>query len=70
MQSGLGWVHNTFMLEGIEKSVIRGPLKVAPKPAWFYDNRQTHMLGPRLVAFEAAPSWWKIPGLALTSLRG
>ena len=38
IQSGLGWVHNTFMLEGIEKSVFRGPLVVSPKPAWFYDN--------------------------------
>ena len=25
IQSGLGWVHNTFMLEGIEKCVLRGP---------------------------------------------
>ena len=70
IQSGLGWVHNTFMLEGIDKSIIRGPIKVAPKPAWFYDNKKTHLLGPKLLAFEADPSWFKIPGLALTALGG
>lgn len=70
IQSGLGWVHNTFMLEGIEKSVTRGPLVVKPKPAWFYDNHKTHLLGPKLVAFEAHPSWLKLPNVALTALGG
>ncbi|MBI3272361.1 MAG: aldehyde dehydrogenase family protein [Planctomycetes bacterium] len=69
-KSGLGWVHNSFMVDGIEKSVVRGPITVFPKPAWFVDNRQTHRLGERLLAFEASPSWLKIPALALTSLRG
>src|SRR6202012_3104124 len=27
VQSGLGWVHNTVMLEDIEKCVVRSPLK-------------------------------------------
>lgn len=70
IQSGTGWVHNTFMLEGIEKSVTRGPLVVKPKPAWFYDNKRTHVLGPKLVAFEASPSWFKVPSIALTALGG
>lgn len=70
IQSGLGFVHNTFMLEGIEKSVTRGPLVVKPKPAWFFDNKKTHLLGPKLVAFEANPSWFKVPGVALTALGG
>ena len=51
-------------------AVIRGPLVAKPKPAWFFDNRQTHRLGERLVAFERAPSWLKIPGLAITALTG
>ncbi|MSP60062.1 MAG: aldehyde dehydrogenase family protein [Myxococcales bacterium] len=70
IQSGLGWVHNTFMLDGIDKAIVRGPLKVAPKPAWFYDNRKVHLLGPKLCAFEAAPSWLKVPGMAITALGG
>jgi aldehyde dehydrogenase (NAD(P)+) len=70
IQSGLGWVHNTFMFEGVEKAVVRGPLKVAPKPVWFYDNRETHHLGAKMVGFEATPSWWKVPGMALLAMRG
>ncbi|HEX3594768.1 MAG TPA: aldehyde dehydrogenase family protein, partial [Polyangiaceae bacterium] len=31
IQSGLGWVHDTLMLEDIEKCVVRGPLKPVPK---------------------------------------
>jgi aldehyde dehydrogenase (NAD(P)+) len=70
IQSGLGWVHNTFMLEGIEKSVVRGPLKASMKPAWFYDNKKTHVIGERMLHFEAAPSWLKVPGLAIAAATG
>jgi len=70
IQSGLGFVHNTYMIEGIEKSITRGPLVVKPKPAWFFDNKKTHLLGPKLVAFEANPSWFKVPAVALTALGG
>ncbi len=33
-QSGLGWVHNTFGLRAVEKTVLEGPLMVVPKPIW------------------------------------
>jgi aldehyde dehydrogenase (NAD(P)+) len=70
IQSGLGWVHNTFMLEGIDKSVIRGPLRMGMKPAWFFDNKKTHVIGEKLLHFEAAPSLLKAPGLAAAGLTG
>ena len=70
VQSGIGWVHNTYLLEGIDKSVVRGPIVVKPHPAWFFDNKTAHEVARRMVDFEAAPSWLKIPGLALTALRG
>ena len=35
IQSGAGWVHNTSMLEGIEKAVMRHPITAMPKPAYF-----------------------------------
>lgn len=68
VQSGIGWVHNTFMLEGIDKSVIRGPIIVRPKPAWFYDNHNGEKMGPRLISMENKPSVLKLPGLALSAL--
>lgn len=63
IQSGLGWVHNTFMLSGVDKSVIRGPLTVRPYPVWFFDNEKTSNVAPRLVEMEASPSWFKLPGI-------
>jgi aldehyde dehydrogenase (NAD(P)+) len=70
IQSGRGWVHNTLMLEGIEKSVVRGPLVVKPKPPWFAGHKTAHVLGRKMVALEAEPSWWKVPGLVINALRG
>ena len=70
IQSGVGWVHNTYLLEGIEKSVVRGPLVVKPTPAWFFDHKSARELGEKLTDFYLAPSWFKVPGLALTALRG
>lgn len=70
IQSGLGWVHNTVMLEDIEKCVIRSPLKPAPKHVYFAGHRTVDKVGKRLVGFEASPSWLKVPGLATAALRG
>jgi aldehyde dehydrogenase (NAD(P)+) len=69
-QSGLGWVHNTFLLEGIEKTVLRGPLTVFPKPLYFPDNKKVAAVGKKLVAFEHSPSWLKIPGIAINAIQG
>jgi aldehyde dehydrogenase (NAD(P)+) len=63
IQSGLGWVHNTYMLGGVDKSVVRGPLTVSPYPAWFFDNPKAARIAPAAADMEAAPSWLKLPGL-------
>jgi aldehyde dehydrogenase (NAD(P)+) len=70
VQSGLGWVHNSVLLEGIEKCVVRGPLKPMPKMAYFPTHKTLHQLARKLVEFEAAPSWLKVPGLAMAALGG
>ncbi len=69
IQSGRGWVHNTFMLEGIEKCVLRAPHKVSPVHPWFPGHRSVHQLAKRLVEFEMDPGWMKIPGIATAALR-
>lgn len=68
IQSGLGWVHNPFMLEGIDKAVVRGPLLVRPKPVWFYDNTRARAVGERLIQLEAGPTWRRVPGLLRAAL--
>jgi len=63
IQSGLGWVHNTYMLDGMDKTVVRGPLVVKPHPLWFYDNTKARAALPFVADMEASPSWWKLPRL-------
>lgn len=70
IQSGLGWVHNTYLLEGIEKSVMRAPFTVFPKPVWFNDHQRVAHMGRRLLQMEYAPSWRKVPGLVGQALLG
>ena len=70
IQSGLGWVHNTFMLDGIEKSVLRAPSILAPKPAWYFDNRKCDVIGEKLADFEMRPRPTRLPSLVLSALRG
>jgi aldehyde dehydrogenase (NAD(P)+) len=70
IQSGRGWVHNTYMFEGLEKSVIRAPLVALPPLPWVPGHRSVLPLARRLVEFELGPSWLKVPGIAATALRG
>lgn len=57
IQSGLGWVHNSFMIEGIDKAIIRGPLVVRPRPLWFTGNPKAIAVSRKMVGQELAPSW-------------
>ncbi len=70
VQSGIGWVNNTVMLEDIEKCVVRGPLKAIPKPIYFPTHKTLRTLGEKLVTFEASTSWLKVPSLAFTAFSG
>ena len=70
IQSGSGVVGNAFMFDRPQKSVVRGPFTAKPKPAWFATNAGAAKLMPKMLAFEARPSWAKVPGLILASLKG
>ncbi len=70
IQSGIGTVHNTFLFNRPEKSVVEGPFRVFPKPPWFVSHKNAHAVGRRLVAFEADPSASKLPGIVLAAMRG
>jgi acyl-CoA reductase-like NAD-dependent aldehyde dehydrogenase len=70
IRSGSGVVHNSYLFDRAEKSVVRGPFRVFPKPAWFVTNRTAHTIGERMTRFEAAPSFAKLPGLVRAAFRG
>ena len=70
IQSGRGWVHNSFMLDDIEKCVARAPLTSFPKPLWFPGHKTANVVGRKLINLELDPSWGKIPGIAIAAMRG
>lgn len=70
IQSGCGWVHNTPMLQGIEKAVLHHPLTTTPKPPYFPGHRSAHVLVRRLTSLEETASWMKLPGVMSAALRG
>ncbi|MEM9555564.1 MAG: aldehyde dehydrogenase family protein [Acidobacteriota bacterium] len=70
IQSGTGVVHNTLMFDQAEKSVVRAPFRMTPKPPWFPSHQHTLELARRLTDFEAAPSSAKLPGIVWAALRG
>ena len=70
IQSGLGFVHNTAMLEGIEKTVLEQPIVNLPKPIHFPGHRRADSLGRRLAAVEASGSWLAVGPVIAAALRG
>ncbi|MBI4613393.1 MAG: NAD-dependent aldehyde dehydrogenase, partial [Planctomycetes bacterium] len=68
--SGIGFVHNTGMFERPQKSVVRGPFTVSPKPPWFATHRNAHHVARRIARFESDPAYWRVPAIALAALRG
>lgn len=81
-QSGIGTVHNTFMLEETERTVVSAPWRpfprslfssqptLLPRPPWFITNRRQDVIGRLLTAFQFKPSWIKLPRIFINALRG
>lgn len=81
-QSGVGTVHNCFMLEKTEKTVVFAPWRpfprgllsmqftLLPRPPWFITNRRQHQLGRLLTDFQFRPGWLKLPRIFINALAG
>jgi aldehyde dehydrogenase (NAD(P)+) len=70
IQSGQGWVHNSFMLEGVEKCVLRGPLVSPFRAPWSPLHRTCRSEMRELCAFEAEPSLWRLSKAGYYAVRG
>jgi aldehyde dehydrogenase (NAD(P)+) len=82
VQSGIGTVHNAFMLEDTERTVVTAPWRpfprgllslqftLLPRPPFFVTNRRQHKIGEALTAFQYKPGWLKLPGIFIEALRG
>lgn len=67
--SGIGFVHNARLIDRPQKTVIRGPFVLSPKPGWSVFHRRSTTVLRRAAAFEARPAAWRIPGLLAAALR-
>ncbi len=60
IRSGRGTVHNTYLFDYPEKSVVRAPFVIRPKPVWAAGHRKLPQVAKRLTEFEADPSLLKL----------
>ena len=82
IQSGVGTVHNHFMLEETERVVIQAPWRpfprgllsfqftLLPRPPFFVTNKKQHKIGELLTKFQYKPSFLKLPRIFLNALLG
>lgn len=70
IRSGRGVVHNGYLFDHPQKSVVRAPFRMKPTPAWFTDHKAQDKLGQALLAMEAKPSWLRLPKLVAAALQG
>ncbi|WP_353946070.1 aldehyde dehydrogenase family protein [Streptomyces sp. HUAS MG91] len=80
--SGIGFVHNAFMLEDVEKTVLRAPFapsprglftgspSLSPRPPYYVTNRTGPTTMRRLTAYTADPKPSRLPGIFASALRG
>jgi len=66
IQSGVGVVHNTYLLEDVAKTVVRGPFRPLVAPPWFHTHRTLNRLLPRMARFLVSrdPRDLPLPGVA------
>ena len=65
IQSGTGWMHNTSMVEGIEKMVARFPIVNTRKPFFFPSHKKKLQLAHKMIDNEVNHKWSKIPMILL-----
>jgi aldehyde dehydrogenase (NAD(P)+) len=80
--SGIGQVHNSYMLAGIEKSVVYGPFQpfprnilsaefgLLPKPPWYLSHQRAHLVGEAMTKLAGSKQYRHLPGLLLNAMRG
>ncbi|WP_329579099.1 aldehyde dehydrogenase family protein [Streptomyces sp. NBC_01361] len=80
--SGIGFVHNAFMLEDVEKTVLRAPFapaprglftgspSLSPRPPYYVTNHTGRTTMERLTAYATDPRASRLPGIFASALRG
>jgi aldehyde dehydrogenase (NAD(P)+) len=82
IQSGIGFVGNSFLFEMPERTVIRGSFypfprtwlhgdpAFLPKPPWFITNKTAHITTKGVARITLDPRYRHLPAILLSALRG
>ena len=68
--SGIGFVHNTYLLDKPQKTVIRGPIRLTPKPVWYSTHRHPQKVAWSLLRLYSKPSLTRLAQVAWWSFTG
>ena len=68
--SGMGFVHNSYLFDRPQKSVVYAPFRIFPTPAWFANHRNLLAMAKQLLQLEANPTWKNLPSVVWAALRG
>ena len=70
IQSGIGFVHNTFLLNQPEKTILQSPLCMHPKPIWYSTHRQPEKVSWDLLDLYLRPSALRLPKILWHACTG
>lgn len=70
IRSGQGVVHNTYLFEHPQKSVLYAPFRIRPLPMWFARHQNLLPLTQQFTRLQAKPSWSKVLGLMRAAFKG
>ncbi|MCY7366723.1 MAG: aldehyde dehydrogenase family protein [Chamaesiphon sp.] len=68
--SGSGFVHNSYLFDHPQKSVVYAPFRIFPTPAWFANHKNLLGMAKQLLKLEANPTWKNLPLVVWAALRG
>ena len=69
-ESGIGSVHNTFLLDQYDKAILKGPLVNFPKPVWFSTHSNALPTARRLLSLYQRPVATRLLPLFASALWG
>ncbi|BBH51871.1 NAD-dependent aldehyde dehydrogenase [Fluviispira sanaruensis] len=70
IQSGIGAVHNGYLIDFPEKSVIDAPFIIKPTPVWFYNNKNIREISEKLIQFEYSQNIFDFLKLIFAAAKG
>jgi acyl-CoA reductase-like NAD-dependent aldehyde dehydrogenase len=68
--SGSGFVHNSYLFDFPQKSVVYAPFRIFPTPAWFANHKNLLGMTRQLLKLEAYPTWKNLPSVVIAALFG